>query len=194
MKTCKYFFGQHLNSLRLQSSRLRTNSQQFSYKNVFIYSLQSRVLVRSTGPGLVLVLCLILVVAAWFILMNVRLFVSSVFTDCQRDLLAGWVHAARGGVVVTLYIAFVAALSYTVTHTNTHSHAHTHTLAYVRSQKLLHTLRKLTAFPFLARMQNDHSPTAPAALPRPVHLPTRTFPFCIYTILMTLFLCSHTIF
>lgn len=58
---------------------------------------------------------LILVVAAWFILMNVRLFVSSVFTDCQRDLL----DALQAGQAVTLHIAFVVALAFAHTHTHT---------------------------------------------------------------------------
>lgn len=136
--------------------------------------------------------------------MNVRLFVSSVFTDCQRDLL----DALQAGQAVTLHIAFVVALAFAHTHTQAHSHmhcacthvllrAHTHarTLAYAERQKLLHTLRKLTAFPFLARMQNNRIATSRALLrptsplltspcPYPYRtVPLRTIPFRIAPLL-----------
>jgi len=45
----------------------------------------------------------------------------------------------------------------TCTHAFACAYTHTHTLgalAYAQCQKLLHTLRKLTAFPFLARTQD----------------------------------------
>lgn len=161
--------------------------------------------------------------------MNVRLFVSSVFTDCQRDLLDALQGASgRAGQAVTLHIAFVVALAFAHTHTGTQRHAlrvysrtaaHTHarTLAYAERQKLLHTLRKLTAFPFLARMQNNRIATSRALLrltsphltrTRIRTVPLRTIPllpllcdlcrsftfsFYILQLGMTLFLCCRRI-
>lgn len=159
---------------------------------------------------------LILVVAAWFILMNVRLFVSSVFTDCQRDLLDALQAAGgrRGRQLLYTLPLLLHSHLHTHTHTGTQSHAlrvysrtaaHTHarTLAYAERQKLLHTLRKLTAFPFLARMQNNRIATSRALLrltsllltspyPYPYRtVPLRTIPFRIAP-LLSLSLSSAT--
>lgn len=142
--------------------------------------------------------------------MNVRLFVSSVFTDCQRDLLdALQAPGGRRGrqLLYTLPLLLHSHL-HIHTHTQAHSHmhcacthvllrAHTHarTLAYAERQKLLHTLRKLTAFPFLARMQNNRIATSRALLrptsplltspcPYPYRtVPLRTIPFRIAPLL-----------
>lgn len=57
--------------------------------------------------------------------------------------------------VILLFAFCVAALA--LAHIHSHVHTHTRTLgalAYAQCQKLLHTLRKLTAFPFLARTQD----------------------------------------
>lgn len=121
--------------------------------------------------------------------MNVRLFVSSVFTDCQRDLL-DVIQGGRGRQL--LYTLPLLLHSHTHKHTQAQPHAmrvysrtvantHARTLAYAERQKLLHTLRKLTAFPFLARMQNNRIATSRAILrltspplARPVSVPYRT--------------------
>jgi len=58
-----------------------------------------------------------LVAAGWFILMNVRLFVSSVFAGCQRDLLA------RGGKAWQLF--------YSLPFVVLHSHIHIYPRIYV---------------------------------------------------------------
>lgn len=51
-------------------------------------------------------------------------------------------------------------------YSRTVANTHARTLAYAERQKLLHTLRKLTAFPFLARMQNNRIATSRAVLRR----------------------------
>lgn len=142
--------------------------------------------------------------------MNVRLFVSSVFTDCQRDLLDALQAAGgrRGRQLLYTLPLLLHSHLHIHTHTQAHSHmhcacthvllrAHTHarTLAYAERQKLLHTLRKLTAFPFLARMQNNRIATSRALLrptsplltspcPYPYRtVPLRTIPFRIAPLL-----------
>lgn len=80
-------------------------------------------------------------------------------------------------------------------YSRTAAHTHARTLAYAERQKLLHTLRKLTAFPFLARMQNNRIATSRALLrptsplltsqcPYPYRtVPLRTIPFRIAPLL-----------
>lgn len=128
--------------------------------------------------------------------MNVRLFVSSVFAGCQRDLLA------RGGKAWQLFYS----LPFVVLHSHSHKYIslYTHTRIRAGCSCLCSVPEIIAYFTEINRISISCTHTGwPRHLLAPLSFPLELRPefprlplalVHIFTILMTLFLCWHKIF
>lgn len=112
--------------------------------------------------------------------MNVRLFVSSVFTDCQRDLLAACKACVGRGSYFTHCLCCCTLRN---SHTNkyNHTHANTHTHIYLCSEpEIIAYFTEINRISISCTHAERPQHHCQAAQPRPVHLATVTFPLCTH--------------